>query len=376
MDAKNKPTCCCGPSTAPHVTAERFAAELARAPWIDGVVSSPIGSIPRARTEWTRADRTGEVRVRLGFHRMSYAVPPGLYAVGNPTPESPVFVSANYKLSFDKLRRELTSLDGWILVLDTKGINVWCAAGKGTFGTTELVMRVHATRLSEVVSHRRLIVPQLGASGVAAHAAQRASGFRVIYGPVHAWDIPAFLQAGLEATPTMRRVRFSLADRLVLVPIEIIAWGRFALLLAVVLFFAGGFYHSGYAFAQAFGHGLRAALLVLLALIAGGVVAPALLPLLPGRPFAVKGAIVGVALVAIAILTRWVPLDGAPGRLEAAAWLMILPAITAFVAMNFTGATTFTSLSGVKREMRYAVPAEIAGATLGLGLWIASLIVA
>jgi len=66
--------------------------------------------------------------------RMSYAISPGLYAVGNPTKESDVFVSANYKLSFDVLRRELKGFNAWILVLDTKGINVWCAAGKGTFG--------------------------------------------------------------------------------------------------------------------------------------------------------------------------------------------------------------------------------------------------
>ena len=76
-------------------------------------------------------------RIRRGKHRVT----PGLYALGSPTPESPVFVSANYTLSFDALRSSLAGVDGYILVLDTHGINVWCAAGKGTFGTDELVNR-------------------------------------------------------------------------------------------------------------------------------------------------------------------------------------------------------------------------------------------
>ena len=94
---------------------------------------------------------------------MNYRVEPGLYAVGQPDPQSPVLVSANYKLSFDRLRCRLAGLSVWILVIDTNGINVWCAAGKGTFGADEIVRCVESSRLSEVVAHRTLIVPQLGA---------------------------------------------------------------------------------------------------------------------------------------------------------------------------------------------------------------------
>jgi len=119
---------------------------------------------------------------------MNYRVDPGLYAIGEPTEESPVFVTANYKLSFDLLRRAVSSIHGWILVLDTLGINVWCAAGKGTFGTDELVDRIQSSGLADVVSHRKLIVPQLGAPGIAAHEVKRRSGFQVIYGPVRAED--------------------------------------------------------------------------------------------------------------------------------------------------------------------------------------------
>jgi acetyl-CoA decarbonylase/synthase complex subunit gamma len=40
------------------------------------------------------------------------------------------------------------------------------------------------------------------------------------------------------------------------------------------------------------------------------------------------------------------------------------------MAMNFTGATTYTSLSGVRREMRVAVPIQAAAAGVGVVLWL------
>ncbi|MHC4570307.1 MAG: hypothetical protein ACYTE3_31710 [Planctomycetota bacterium] len=115
--------------------------------------------IPRVSTDLNRADRLGDFKVRLALGRMNYTVEPGIYAVGEPTADSHVFVSANYRLSFNRLRSRLTSRDGWILVLDTKGINVWCAAGKGTFGTEELVSRIGAVRLDEIVAHKKLEPP-------------------------------------------------------------------------------------------------------------------------------------------------------------------------------------------------------------------------
>jgi CO dehydrogenase/acetyl-CoA synthase gamma subunit (corrinoid Fe-S protein) len=120
-------------------------------------------TIPGVDTRLTLGDRLGRWRVRWSIGRGSYRVEPGLYRVGRPGPASPVLVTANYKLTFDALRSELEGVDAWILVLETQGVNVWCAAGKGTFGTDELVNRVAATRLTEVVSHRKLVVPQLGA---------------------------------------------------------------------------------------------------------------------------------------------------------------------------------------------------------------------
>jgi CO dehydrogenase/acetyl-CoA synthase gamma subunit (corrinoid Fe-S protein) len=119
------------------------------------------------------ADHHDHLLARLSFKREWHRVKPGLYRLGKPGPEAPVFVTSNYTLSFDALRSNLTSMDAFILVLDTFGVNVWCAAGKRTFDTKELVHRIQDTKLGEVVSHRILILPQLGAPGVAAHEVKK-----------------------------------------------------------------------------------------------------------------------------------------------------------------------------------------------------------
>ena len=344
----------------------------ADAAWVTGAVDAAAGRVPRVATRLSWGDRLGALRVRANIARMRYTVPPGLYAVGDPTSESPVLVSANYKLSFDSLRRQLGGLDAWILVLDTKGINVWCAAGGGHFSTDEVVRRVEETGLAEVVSHRTLILPQLAAPGVAAHRVKRRSGFRVVYGPVRASDIGAFLRGGMKATAEMRRVRFPLADRLAVVPVELVLGGRYALTAMAALFLLAGLNREGYDSSLALRHGGRAAGMVLLAFLGRGAAPPALLPWLPGRAFSVKGAVVGMAMACCVIAAGGIPLAGISGKIEAASWLLMAPAAAAFMAMNFTGASTFTSLSGVKLEMRFAVPAQIGAGALGLLLWLAA----
>jgi len=339
--------------------------------WIDGAVHTAAGDVPRVRTSLSVRDHLGSVKVRFGIGRMNYRMAPGLYAAGNPMPGSPVLVSANYKMSFDSLRAALRGRDAWILVLDTKGINVWCAAGKGTFGTDEIVRRVQSTALDRVVSHRMLVVPQLGAPGVSAHIVRRNCGFRVVYGPVRAEDLPAFLDAGLKAQPEMRQVKFGLGDRAVLIPVEVVAGGKYAILIAAALVLLGGLTSRGYSMESVRTTGLVGAALFFGVFLCSAALGPVLLPWLPGRAFYVKGASLG--LILIGVLAAGGGLTGS--WLHIAAWVLLVPTVASFVVMNFTGASTYTSLSGVLREMRFAVPAQIAGAAIGFGLWLTGLFI-
>ena len=341
-------------------------------PFVIGTLRTPVGQVPRVSTELTATDRWGTFKARWGVGRMKYAVDPGLYAVGDPAADSPVVVTANYKMSFDFLRRELTGRNVWLLVLDTQGINVWCAAGKGTFGTDELVGRIAGCRLAEVVSHREIILPQLAAPGVAAHQVKKRSGFRVMYGPVRSRDLPAFIDAGCEATDEMRKKNFPILDRVVLIPVELVEAIKPAALIALFFFLLGGLGGPGTFWSNALDFGLFAVVALVSAVLAGAVMTPVLLPWLPGRAFSVKGCTIGIAVALVLVLFRSGGWHQWPGRLEMAAWLLIVPALTAYLAMNFTGASTYTSLSGVKKEMRFALPSEIAAAVVGVALWLGS----
>jgi len=302
-------------------------------------------------------------KVRWGVGRMGYTVSPGLYAMGLPDDGSEVLVTANYRMTFDLLRGCLKDLNVWILVLDTKGINVWCAAGKGTFGTDELVRCVDASGVGKIVSHRRLILPQLGAPGVAAHEVQKRTGFKVVYGPVESRDIPSFLEGGLRATAAMREKRFPLGERAALVPMELVPSLKWVAVIALAMALFGGIAGRGSFLRDFAGYGLISALFLSLGTAAGAVLVPLLLPWLPGRAFAVKGALTGAAAAFL------VPVLRSLSNLEVASWSLIIIGLSSFLAMNFTGSSTFTSLSGVEREMRRAVPFQIAATATGLVLW-------
>jgi len=299
----------------------------------------------RISAGYTAADRLTSWKARWGIARMAYRVKPGLYALGSPSAASPIFASANYTLSFNALRTNLKGVSAWLLVLDTKGINVWCAAGKGTFGTIELTRSIRRTGLEQMVSHKNIILPQLGAPGVSAHQVKAYTGFSVSYGPVRAEDLQEFLSLGGKATPEMRKARFDFTDRIILAPVQLVYYAKYLLPAALLLYLAG-FKND--------------AALTAGVLLAGSVIVPALLPWLPGRSFAVKGAAAGLA-VAVA-LSPLLPFS--PYQLAARA--LVYAAAASFIGLDFTGASTYTSLSGVKKEMRLATPAQALAFLAGL----------
>lgn len=321
---------------------------------IGSITSKPRIGITSAHLSF--ANYWDHFLARIGYQRGDHLVTPGLYAIGNPTPESPVFVTANYSLSFDALRSNLAGIDGYILVLDTKGINVWCAAGKKTFGTEEVVIRVIATQLKQIVNHRVLILPQLGAPGVAYQEVKKRTGFKVEYGPVRASDLPEYLKTH-QATPAMRKVEFPLRDRLVLIPVDFVHLVLPGLLVALVFYFLLG--------------GLLPALAVLTVLLSAGILFPILLPWIPSNNFSTKGYFLGLLSAlpfAVSVFVRHPDWTWYHQSAQALGFLLTMPAVIAFIALNFTGSTTFTSKTGVRREMFRYLP--FIAWTFGIGLII------
>ncbi len=309
---------------------------------LSGTITKEI-DIKSTSGDITFANRMDHFMARLGVNRNGHLIAPGLYALGKPAKDSPVFASANYTLSFDALRSALSGIDAYILVLDTRGINVWCAAGKGTFGTDEIVRRIETVKLHDVVSHRILIVPQLGATGVSAQEVRARSGFKLEFGPVRASDLPEYLKTH-QATEEMRRVRFTLLDRIVLIPVEMNYILIPMLIVSVILSLVGSY---------------TAAAAAITVILSGVVLFPILLPWIPTTDFSTKGFIIG-GLMALSFA-----MNAFYGMMSEALWLrsgwaltymLTMPPVTAFLALNFTGSTTFTSVIGVKREIFTYVP--------------------
>jgi len=287
---------------------------------------------------------------------MSYIVPPGLYAVGSPDESSPVIVTANYKMTYDLVRAALADNSVWLLVLETYGINVWCAAGKGTFGTGELVRRVEAARLGEVVNHRELILPLLGAAGVKGVEVLKRCGFKVRFATIRAEALPGYILKG-EAIDGSRELTFTTAERLVLTPVEIVSGVRKALPLLGLLFLCGGFFSNVFSLTNAF----TSVLAYLTAVLAGCFLAPLLLPLLPTPCFSIKGAITG--LLAAVFFCWFAAVDSIA---SATAAILMISAVSSFLMLNFTGSTPYTSRSGVKKEMKWALPVQALSILAGL----------
>ena len=352
---------CCGPPVAdassPYETPGYTICHF-----VKDFIETPVGRVPVVRSTLNIRDRLGAVRTRLGIYRSAYQVAPGIYCTGNPTPDSPVLVTANYKLSFDTLRRNLCSVDVWIMVCDTRGVNVWCAAGKGTFSSEEVAERTVRCNLKQIVKHRKLILPQLAATGVSSHKVRQLSGFEVVWGPIRADDIGRFLKNGMKADGDMRRVTFSLAERLVLIPVELSLLAKPLILILAAIWLISGIGPGVFSLHAAWIRGIQAAFAFGLGIFSGAVATPVLLRWIPGRPFSLKGCLLG--LIFSSFLLR-----GHSG-MECSALILEAVAVSSYMAMNFTGSTPFTSPSGVEKEMRIAIPLQAIAMLAATVLWV------
>jgi len=337
------------------------------------VPRAALDAVPRLSTQLAWRDTLKRWSLRWGIARGTSRVEPGLYRIGEPSSSAPVLVTCNYRMTVDLVRRDLDGVDCWLLVLETYGVNVWCAAGKSTFGTDELVRRIFASQLVDYIDHETLILPQFGAVGVAAPTVQRLSGYRVVWGPVRSADLREFLASGSKATPEMRAVTFTFAERIALAPVEFLGSLRYSVwavpALMVVAAAAASLGGRSLLWVAALMALFPAATSYLLAAVAGGLVTPALLPWLPGRAFSVKGAIAGAVLAGVSLFALPGMLGG-QSVLGFSAVVLMVTSLASYIGVNFTGSTPYTSPSGVERELRRAVPVQAIALAAGIICWM------
>jgi len=276
----------------------------------------------------------------------TYAVEPGLYYTGERyDTDTPLLVTGNYLLTVLSVHRALAGRSVRLLVVDSDGINVWCASGKGRFSVPIVMAELnrYPRELWGPGKRTTIVLPKLGLAGDAL-ADLRKEGLRPIVGPVHARDLPGFL----DDTPLKHRakdlVNFGIVARL------------FCWLPGLVQYLGNGMLVL-FALLGVEALGGPAAPVGLLAIVAWlGTAYPLLFPWIPGRRFAVKGLwLGGTTALALggAAAAGWMSM----ALLPAAATFTIAMAI--FVGLSFTGNSAVSNYSEVRKEIAHFLPVDV-----------------
>lgn len=158
----------------------------------------------------------------------------GLVRIGNPDENSPVLLTGNYQLTVARLKRALRDLNVYLLVANSRGVNVWCSATGGLFTNHDVISVIKTSGIEEKVNAREVILPQLAATGIEPRVIRQKTGWRSIWGPVYAKDIPEFIKNKNGTTERMRQVGFSFWERIEMS----IMWSfPFSLLIAIIAIF-------------------------------------------------------------------------------------------------------------------------------------------
>ncbi|MDY6843514.1 MAG: HgcAB-like fusion protein [Thermodesulfobacteriota bacterium] len=157
----------------------------------------------------------------------------GLITIGNPDQKSPVFLTGNYHLTVERVKRRLRGINAYLLIANSKGVNVWCAAAGGLLTNHDVISVLRTSAIEELVDHRNVIMPQLAAAGVEAQIIQKKTGWKVIWGPVYAKDVTRFIRNRLVKTEKMCEVEFSWKQRIEMA----VAWAFPISVIGVLIMF-------------------------------------------------------------------------------------------------------------------------------------------
>ena len=148
------------------------------------------------------------------FRFARFPCEPDTVLIGNPDKSSPVLVTCNFDYTVRHLKDylEKEQLDCFLLVVNTKGTNVWCAAAEGIFTTDTVLSHLKVYNVGELVNHHQLILPQLSVAGVKRKELQE-HGWEGIYGPVYFADLKEFLNNGLTKNKDMEALEYGYWER-------------------------------------------------------------------------------------------------------------------------------------------------------------------
>lgn len=209
-------------------------------------------------------------------------VPPAVYELGRPGLNAPVLLTGNFLASVDAVCSAMAERDAYLIVEDTDGWNVWCAADAGLFNAEKAAAEIELYGLDELVAAHRVIVPRLG--GRVHEPLAALTGWQVSVGPIEARDLPLFLDRGMD--PQMRSLTrlYRPRERL---RVGVLTLVQLPLFLLPLRLLPVRLRRPAWRFA-----------------LAAGCLLPLAHDRLPGRTGVTKGALLGGAVAALGVATR------------------------------------------------------------------------
>ena len=129
----------------------------------------------------------------IPYDTMMESVTPALIRIGNPTPDSEVLVTGNFRetVSILKLILEATLTDAFLLITDTKGYSIDNAVVEKTFRSFEIFKALTESGIAAEINHSRLIIPGLAHS--LATEIKKLTTWDVLVGPISGLELPLYL---------------------------------------------------------------------------------------------------------------------------------------------------------------------------------------
>ncbi len=127
-------------------------------------------------------------------------VEPDIYAVGEPGPESPVFVTTNFSLTYFIISGEIenSGLSAWLVVPECEGMSVLTSWAAGKFSASSIAKFIQEKDLEGKVDSRQLIIPGY-VSQISGELEDCLPGWKVVVGPQESADIESFISKILAA---------------------------------------------------------------------------------------------------------------------------------------------------------------------------------
>ncbi|MFN2129114.1 MAG: acetyl-CoA decarbonylase/synthase complex subunit gamma [Anaerolineae bacterium] len=120
-------------------------------------------------------------------------VQPGLYEIGEPTADSPLYVTTNFSITYFAVANEISGsgVPGWLLVADAEGMSVLTAWAAGKFDAVRIAKAVKENGVAEKLNHKKLVIPG-HVSVLLGEIEEELPGWKILVGPREAVDIPGY----------------------------------------------------------------------------------------------------------------------------------------------------------------------------------------